>query len=37
MNPFVVYGMVAFIIAAGFLFMKYLDWRESNHNPTMPD
>ena len=30
MNPYVIYVMVALIIAGGFLFIKYIDWRE-NH------
>ncbi|GEM_PF-5913399 len=37
MNPYVIYVMVALIIAAGYLFMKYLEWRDSNHNSAMPE
>lgn len=36
MNPYVIYAMVAFIIIAGYLFMKYLEWHGSNKNSTMP-
>lgn len=37
MNPFVIYAMVAFIIAAGYFFMRFLEWRDSNHNSAMPE
>ncbi len=30
MNPFVIYAMVAIIIAAGFLFIKYTDWKDKH-------
>ena len=30
MNPIIIYVMVAVIIAAGFLFVKYTEWKD-NH------
>ena len=37
MNPYVIYAMVAVIIAAGYCFMKYLDGRDSNHNSAISE
>ena len=28
MNPFIIYAMAIVIIAGGFLFIKYIDWRD---------
>ncbi len=30
MNPIIIYVMVAIIIAAGFLFVKYKDWKDKH-------
>jgi len=35
MSPYIVYAMVAAIIVAGYLFMKYLERRDANHNSAM--
>lgn len=29
-NPFIIYAMVAIIIAAGFLFIKLLEWKDKH-------
>ena len=28
MNPLIIYAMAAFIIAGGFLFIKYTEWKD---------
>ena len=30
MNPLIIYTMVAAIIAAGFLFIKYTEWKDKH-------
>ncbi len=30
MNPMIIYGMVAVIITAGFIFVKYTDWKDKH-------
>lgn len=37
MSPFVIYAMVATIVAAGLLTVWLLDWYDSKHNPTMQE
>ncbi len=37
MNPYIIYLMVIAIIAAGYIFMKYLEGHDSNRNSAMSE
>ena len=36
MNPYVIFALAALVILAGFLFVKYTDWKEK-HNAAISE